>query len=409
MLGLRVCRHATIRHLDLCIAARARSSSRAQHAGARQYGLGSWAELNRHLEANVVINGADNFPGRRYLADAVDVIHRLVENEEHAGRCHLVHVLFAMRAAGWSIDCETLMCVTGTAFSFWYQHDNRHVAYSLPRDWEERIAEATGFGYEDLKHDGVEDAWRHIVESVDIGRLVNAEWMEGVTFAGYDETEAGDGRRVFAIDKIFEWPGAWWDWAKFVKWYEEWCKPFRWLARHSERVAAPTSGQSAAAVLSRIPDWANEQPPGDLPNAHFGLDGILAYAGDIADTSKGEDYLHSPWRACHAIQHQWQVRRLPGVYLRRAARDFEGGTRKHVLTAAEGYEAAYAAWQEWNNQLGKGACDQSKGRDAVRQEVADAWESPQRRAAGAAAVRKAYEHEKAAVNEIKQALASPES
>jgi len=333
---------------------------------------------------------------RVLLAGVAEAIRELEEGTEGPTRGHLMHVLYSIRAAGWDVDYETLMCLTGTAFSFWYQHDNYHVSYSLPDGWVERITEATGFGYEDLKHENPEDVWRHIRESVDSGRVVNAEWMEGVSFLGYEETEDPQDRRVFAIDSTFQCPGAWWDWAKFADWYEKWPKPFRWVARHSERVASPSMHESALAVLRRIPCWAEEDHrPEDLPEAHFGLDGIAAYAADIADLAKDTDYIIGPWRGCHAINPQWAARGCPPVYLRRVAEQLAAShapAAGHVSVAADGYEAAYKAWQEWNEHLGGGA---PKG----------AWESPEHRQAGAAAVRAALDHERTAVQRIKEAVA----
>jgi hypothetical protein len=375
-----------------------------QHALAVAYGFRSWAELRKHVQAGQAEPaGNAGGPNGRYLADAVDMTHRLIENEEHAGRCHLVHVLFSMRAAGWGIDCPTLMCVTGTAFSFWYQHDNYHVAYSLPHGWEQRLAEATGFGYEYLDHEAVEDAWRHLVTSIDSGRLVNGEWMEGVTFAGYEAAGEPEDRKVFAVDETFEWPGAWWGWEQFARWYEEWAKPFRWLGRHSRRIATPSPRESALAVLKGIPEWAGEYDEGrQYAAGGEGLAGIAAYAADIADTSKRGDYIAGPWRGCHAINPLWTARRLPPVYLRRAAREFDGQARQHVLAAADRYAAAYEAWQEWNRRLG-GAVTGGEDADGT---PPTAWDSPDARAAGAAAVRQALEHERAAVAAIKEALAA---
>jgi hypothetical protein len=332
--------------------------------------------------------------GGRLLTDAVDVIHRVISEEDWAGSGQLRHVLFAMRVAGWDTDFSTLMCVSGAAFMFHYEPQVWQVAYGLPQGWSTRLTEATGFGYKEVAHSGVDDAWRAVVESVDSGRVLGAEWMECVTFAGYEDASEPEGRKVFAIDRIFEWPGAWWDWARFSKWYDEWPRRFRWMARHSGRVASIPPRDSALAALRKIPFYARqERPPQNLPQARYGLAGIAAYADAVADPSKPKDYLAGPWHGCHAIICQWAARRHAASYLRKVCGLFPDEARRLLVRAVEGYEAAHAAWQEYHRHLGNDSPTAN-------------WDSPENRLAGAAAIRRALAHETTAMENVQGALAT---
>ena len=66
-----------------------------------------------------------------------------------------------------------------------------------------------------------------------------------------------------------------------------------------------------------------------------------------------------------------------------------------MLSAARQYEAAHGAWKQWERRLG--------AFNLVKRPK-DAWESPEHRKAGAAAVQKALGCEKAAVAEVNKAL-----
>lgn len=154
-------------------------------------------------------------PDRVILRDAVAAIEQMVGQKEHGQRGHVAHFLFALRSAGHEFSYDELMCLTGTAFSFYYCHDNYHVAYSMPDGWEDRVAKAAGGKWEWLPQRSADEAWEHVRSSVDSGRVVWGEYMEGVTFAGYEDGEKKEDRRVFALDPVFVWPGKWWTWAEF--------------------------------------------------------------------------------------------------------------------------------------------------------------------------------------------------
>jgi len=339
---------------------------------------------------------ADHEAGRVLLADAVATAEAIIGDEGHGGRGHIMHVLFVLRAAGCDVDYATLACLTGYPFTFYYCHDNYHVAYSIPDGWEERVARATGFAWEWVPHYSLLELFDHIRDTIASGRLATAEYPEGVTFAGVEDAPQPEGRRLFSFDPDFEWPGKWWDWSKIQQWYVHWGDPethrFRTdIGRIAKRVEAAPPREMAIEMLRSIPVWSEDTHPESLPEARFGLAGIEAYASDIADLSEDEEYMAGPWRGCHAINPQWRARACPSVYLQRIAGALDGPARRRVLAAARQYEQAYALWVDWSARLGGPA-----GRDA--------WSSANQRQAGAAAIRRACAHERAAVDEIREAL-----
>ena len=131
-----------------------------------------------------------------------------------------------------------------------------------------------------------------------------------------------------------------------------------------------------------------------------GVDGIAAYADDLADLSrsgaKQEEggYFQGGWRGCHNIYPQMSGRAAAEVYLKRIAPLFRDTVKEHLLTSADEYGKATSAWQEFEDQLGRPLEDKHDG----------AWQDPERRQAGAAAVRKAYEHEKRAIAALTKAV-----
>ena len=336
--------------------------------------------------------GASMPTNQVFLDKAVAAIEDMVANKEHGARGHAGHWLFALRVAGHDVDYDTLMCLTGLAFSFYYCHNDFHVAYHVPPAWEERVARAIGAQWETLPRKDADEAWQYVKASIDSGRVMWGEYMEGVTFAGYADPGEKEERSVFAIDPVFVWPGKWWTWKEFAEWWNNWAEPFPWaMQRYDKRVEPVSAKASGLEILRMIPTWAQDDHPEGMPEARFGLAGIEEYAKDIADTSKDEEFMIGPWRGCHAIDWQWKARKCPGPYLRSLVSVFDGEAKGHILKAAEQYDAAFAAWEEWNEQLGANA-------------PKDSWASQERRAAGAAAVLKALAHEKAAVRQVEAAL-----
>ena len=108
----------------------------------------------------------------------------------------------------------------------------------------------------------------------------------------------------------------------------------------------------------------------------WGIEGIEAYATDLADMSKSgaEDAgsFQGGWRGCHNVYPQMSGRPAAAVYLRRVAPLFEGDARGDILAAAEAYDEATEAWREFEKQLGRPLGDKH----------GEAWENPEHRKAG---------------------------
>jgi hypothetical protein len=151
-------------------------------------------------------------------------------------------------------------------------------------------------------------------------------------------------------------------------------------------------------VMHDLVEWSSDPPAAvrqQLREARFGLDGIAAYAADVADVeNKASEYFkETSWLGCHAINPQWAIRNSTAVYLDRLARStvFPAGANRHLLAAASDYRCAYLAWQDFYRELGHGAPE-------------GAWDTARNRLAGAAAARSWLEHEIAALAEVDQAL-----
>ena len=376
-----------------------------QFALAIEYGFESWAALKRQV---LMSSATAGYPeGAVALEKAVTMMQRMVAHNEHGPRGHISHYLFALRAAGYKVDATSLMALSGVAFSFWYCHNNYHVAYSIPDGWEERIARGVGSAWEWTPQGSAEAAWLLIKDSVDTGRVVWGEYMEGITFAGYAETQDPQSRQVYAFDPIFVSPAKWWSWSEFEKWWNEWGAPFPpALGRHAEAHDMLSEREAALEVLRLIPEWSKDDHPDDLPEARFGLPGILRFADDIANMEAPDDYIDGPWRACHAINPQWEARQTASDYLASVAPIFDGRTAPSLHKASESYDEAYAAWQDWNRQLGSGLGDQDTERDALKVLLEQAWRSPENRSAGATALRRAAAAEANAIEHIRQALST---
>jgi hypothetical protein len=260
---------------------------------------------------------------------------------------------------------------------------------------DRRIAEATGFGYEWVPFEGQKGAWQVIVESVDAGASVKGWDWENLLFAGYQDAETPEGRKVYAMADGPDTYSKWLTWAEFGEWLkrmETWneCR----LGRHAGCVEPKPPGEIAERVLRDLVAWSTEHPSSITdrwPKATYGLAGIARYADTLEISDPDED-----WVACHPINGQWTVRNSTGVYLRRVAEGglFPAPVNAHLLAAANEYRAAYASWQRlYNDYLGHGVPEEKR-------------KTPAHRLAGAAAVRQGLEREEAALVEIGRALAA---
>ena len=321
----------------------------------------------------------------------------------------LAAALVCARTAGWTdLTLDEMAALSGASALFAYdpssnypKYVNRHIRM------DQRIAEATGFGLEWLPTGDAEDLWRVIKESIDSSRPVMGEYAEMVVFTGYQDAHHKAGREVFAL----EWhiPGTargWLTWEVFERKYDRFAGALRTVARHSERVEVAPDREVALRVLRDIVDWSISPPESvrtglaarNVTRPAFGLAGIEAYADDIADVEdKPGDYFFCGWAASHVINPQRKFRYSTAVYLEHLAgtETFPDRVNRHLLEAAKDYGAACLGWEELQQQLGGPG-------------PKEAWSKRERRLAGAAAVRKALEHEKAGIQHIRRTLVASE-
>jgi hypothetical protein len=298
-----------------------------------------------------------------------------------------------MRAAGWkAISFDTLAAVSGASALFAYEPGAFMPKYAnLFIGMDERIAEATGFGWEWVHFDGAEEAWILLKRGIDAGRPLKGWHAENVIFAGYQDAEMPEERRVFAMTDGPEYYAKWWTWDMFTQWVADWSQGQ--LGRHTTLLIQAAPRAIVLRVLRDLVDWA-ESPPDAVkqryPNAKFGLEGIRAYAEDCADVETFED-----WAACHDINPQWTLRNSTAVYLEDVAETqiFPEPVNTLLREASAQYRDAYTAWQKFYKQLGHGAPD---GAGTVKT----------RRLAGAAAVREALAYESAGIATLQEVLST---
>ncbi len=321
------------------------------------------------------------------------------ESKQYSEPRSYIHTqLVCMRAAGWKdVDYPTAMTVSGFGPSFAY-HPKVLAHYGAPQGCDERIADATGWGFRWTQTKTVDEAWGLIKKTLDAGKPVRTPWLEEMIFVGYQDATKKADRKVLALCIPFAHPAQWWTWEQLQEWHESDCSGHGLLSWHTQRVRKLPVKESAAQVMKMMVQFARNDPRANddwSKGVKWGLEGIEAYAADIADMSKSgkkDVYFQAGWLGCHNIYPQVSGRLAAPAYLQRVAGEFPDKVRAHILAAAAEYEAAGKAWREWETHLGRPAPE-------------GAWDDPDHRRAGAAAVRQAAEHEKAAVSKIKKALA----
>ena len=303
--------------------------------------------------------------------------------------------LIQMRAAGWKdTDFDQIAAVSGASALFAYEHgtfDPKYAHHLIGMD--ERITEATGFGYEWVRFSDIDEAWVIIKESVDSGRSVKGWFWENIMFAGYQDADKPEDRKVFAISDGPETFAEWWSWEKFDKEYIKLVTGWgaTGLGRYTERVPTKPANAVALRVIKDLVEWSTNPPEQILkkyPKATFGIAGIELYAKNCADMEKFEDF-----GSCHDINPQWHIRNSSSVYLKRVseAKVFPEKVNVHILKAADEYKNAYVYWKQFYNHLSYGG--------------GEGWgKIAEHRIAGADGISKALEHEKLALAEFKTIL-----
>lgn len=265
-----------------------------------------------------------------------------------------------MVVAGWKdADFDTLAAVSGASALFGYQPGEFMPKYAhLSVGAEQRIATATGFGYEWVNFDSREDAWNILKQSVDAGKAVKGWDWENILFAGYQDAVQPEERQVYAMADGPDTYSKWLTWAEFSEWYErikEWNAAS--FGRHSERIATKPDKDVAQQVIQDLVAWSTE-PPKTVRERHakaiFGLDGIEVYAAMCADTETYDKVV-----ACHDINPQWITRNSTAIYLKHIveAAMLPEVANTHILTAAEQYRAVYECWQAYYKLLGHHTTD----------------------------------------------------
>ncbi|MGD8240676.1 MAG: hypothetical protein PVH68_19145, partial [Armatimonadota bacterium] len=303
--------------------------------------------------------------------------------------CYLTTLLIQMHAAGWKdIDLETLAAVSGASAFFGYERGEFGPKYAFHhRDPNGLVAQATGYGTGSVRAGDAAEAWEFVRESVDSGRPVSGWHGELMLLAGYRDADEEADRQLFAMKDGNGYFAEWWDWETFA----EWVGGGQHLSRHSGRVEPEPEREVALRVirdLVALSEGVPESVQKAFPNATFGLAGIEAWAADCADMEEHED-----WGMCHPENPQWTVRNSTAIYLERLAEKGVPSAQatEHVRRASESYRAAYRSWQGAYGLVGYAAPD---GSGKVKE----------KRLAAADAVRRAAEHERAAIAELRLAL-----
>ncbi len=335
--------------------------------------------------APVVIDGAE-----RVFQD----ILREIEQKDYVCRSYIYLRLACMRIAGWQdADYATLMPVSGYGLTFAYEAKAQSGAhFHKPAGADERIARATGFGWEWLRFDDVETYWQALKQTIDSGRPVQAPHMEEVLFVGYQEAEKKRNRRVRPLAiPVFVDPGTWWTWREFEAWFREFGG---YLGRFTGRQETLPARDVAIDTMEALVTLAYDDPRRDDPDFDrvcWGLAGIEAFATDMADVTKKERQFCSGWFGCHDSNPQTTARQLTGRYLAQVADLFDDPVAGRMREAARDYQRAHEAWLKWDRHLGRYGPN-------------NGWRSRMHRLAGAEAAREALEHERRAVEVIRETL-----
>lgn len=308
-----------------------------------------------------------------------------------------------LRMAGWNdYGYEDAMVITGYGPFFWY-HPTRDFSFSLcdPTIFE-RITQVTGYGSVTYDCENVEQYWDALKMGLDRGVPVLATVHRDLLFAGYLDPEETSGRRVRVIGSSVDTRlDAWWSWSALKRHFGGISHGL--VSIHTGKMKRLPPRDAAVLVLKTISYRARgrlgDGEAGSYAGGYqTGFNGINAYARDVANTArKPGTYFHDRWYGGEAIRQQISGRNACAMYLQQIvmAQVFPKRVEDRIYQAAREYAAAYAAWKEFLAIL-------SPPNDARR---LAAWQDPEKRKAGATAIRKALKHERAAVALIDAAAA----
>lgn len=205
---------------------------------------------------------------------------------------------------------------------------------------------------------------------------------------GYREAGRPEDRQFYGAGGFAD--AGWRPWSQLREWAKA-RRPMRRIDGECDRAPVVESARQVIESMVRCAEHDGWADVNWMAMGKYGFAGMEAYAADIADLSKPTDDFDAGWLGCHCADRQLAGRKCAAIYLKRVAEAFEQPARDHVLAAAEQYEQAYAAWNEWERLLGNGG-------------PKDAWKVGDNRVAGAAAIRKAIERERAAHAELQQVI-----
>jgi DNA-binding transcriptional ArsR family regulator len=331
---------------------------------------------------------------------------------------YLVAHLVCMHAAGWNgvtasrqprqqpvqprkpgvggslevVDFDMLAAVSGASALFAYQPGSYRPKYANTAiGMDDRIEKATGFGFEWVRFDDDEAAWRVLVSSIDSSRPATGWYYENIVFAGYQDAARMGDRKVFAMTDGPEYFAKWWSWEEFSDWVGSWSRGQ--IGRHTKRVRKTSARETALRVMRDLVTWSTDTPASITSTpmwagASFGLRGMETYADDCEDVERFSD-----WSMCHDVNPQWSLRNSTSIYLHRAAdaKILPLRVSIHVKEAAKKYRAAFDQWHRAERQLGHSASVEER-------------RSVDTRRSCAATIRSGIEHERAALAQIQRAL-----
>ena len=308
---------------------------------------------------------------------------------------HFWFHLRQMQAAGWKeADLDTIVAVSGASALLGYEEEGFMPKYAFHHvGVHNRIAKATGFGYEWVQYRDVEHAWSILKESVDSGRPISAAHAEDVMLVGYQDAPVQGDRKVFAIALEPEDYGKWWTWKEFKTWsVTEGRHNGRRMGRHTERVPTESPKSVALRVIRDLVAWST-MPPENVrkafPKAQWGLAALASCAEHCGDTKS-----RAEWGFCHNLNSQWPTRKSTATYLQSTAKKdlFQQRVSKHIMNASEDYRKSYDQWVNAYRQVSWGGPKDGAKKEEVRKVAAEA-------------LLKASKFESTAIGELKAALA----
>lgn len=260
--------------------------------------------------------------------------------------------LTQMHAAGRAdVDYHTLAVVSGCAALLTYARDDvRSLNALLMLDPGRRVAEATGFGYENIRFRDRNQVWRTIRQSIDAGLSLKA-WGGGgaVIVAGYEDDPDGWDRHMFVTPDGDNIGGSW----KGGQFITDWVDDARrcgtlTVGRHTESIVAQPKAQVAAQAIGNLVKWGKHPPDvitRTLRGIVLGLESIDAAAESCA---KGD--LPAERTGLLAIATAWTLRLSTAIYLERLADGDVLPTElaPHIRAASELYRDAYGAWEQFD-------------------------------------------------------------